>query len=144
MKYTLSSSKNVSGEISVPGDKSISQRAFLLNSIANGIAHVGNICVGDDKASILRCLRSLGVSIVEHSNCKITNSKECFEVYGRGRFGMLEPSEILFAGNSGTAMRLIVGLLSASPFSSQITGDESLIKRPMGRIIKPLSNKLYF
>ena len=56
MKYTLSSSKNVSGEISVPGDKSISQRAFLLNSIANGIAHVGNICVGDDKASILRCL----------------------------------------------------------------------------------------
>ena len=140
MKYTLSSSKNVSGEISVPGDKSISQRAFLLNSIANGIAHVGNICVGDDKASILRCLRSLGVSIVEHSNCKITNSKECFEVYGRGRFGMLEPSEILFAGNSGTAMRLIVGLLSASPFSSQITGDESLIKRPMGRIIKPLSS----
>jgi len=139
MQYTLSSSKNVSGKISVPGDKSISQRAFLLNSIANGIAHVGNICVGDDRTSILRCLRSLGVRIIDHINCNITNSEECFEVHGRGRFGMVEPSDVLNAGNSGTAMRLIVGLLSASPFSSEITGDDSLIKRPMGRIIKPLS-----
>ncbi|MQG18299.1 MAG: 3-phosphoshikimate 1-carboxyvinyltransferase [SAR202 cluster bacterium] len=139
MRYILSSCKNVSGEISVPGDKSISQRAFILNSIANGRAHVGNICVGDDKASVLRCLRSLGVRIVEHSNCRITNSQECFEVFGKGRFGMSKPVDMIFAGNSGTAMRLIVGLLAGSPFYSEITGDDSLVKRPMGRIMKPLS-----
>ncbi len=121
-----------------PGDKSISHRAALLNSIARGEAHVSNFCVGDDRASMLRCLRGLGARIRRHTACSVTGADECFEVRGQGRKGLSEPDSLLNAGNSGTTMRLVSGLLAAQPFLSVISGDRSLRNRPMSRIVIPI------
>ena len=127
------------GTITLPGDKSISQRAILLNSIASGSAHVSNLCTGDDRTSILSCMTSLGVVIRPHSNCEQTGAGECFLVEGRGPDGLSEPDTVLDASNSGTTARLVAGLLAAQPFFSVITGDKSLRSRPMSRIVTPLS-----
>ena len=138
MKRAISSPSRLEGVLAPPGDKSISHRAALLNSIAGGAAHVSNFCVGDDRASMLRCLRGLGVEITRHLNCEVSGGEECFEVVGNGLHGLAEPVDVLNAGNSGTTMRLVSGLLAAQPFFSVLTGDKSLRSRPMGRIIKPL------
>ena len=122
-----------------PGDKSISHRAVLLNTIARGTAHVSNFCVGDDRTSMLRCLRGLGASIRLHDSCSITRADGCLEIRGQGRDGLREPTTVLNAGNSGTTIRLVAGLLAAQPFLSIINGDRSLRKRPMKRILQPLS-----
>ena len=134
MRQTVIPARRLKGEVKLPGDKSISQRAILLNSIANGTARVSNLCEGDDRTSILGCMRGLGVEIVEHRD----GSGEAFEVRGRGRDGLVEPSKVLDAGNSGTAARLVTGLLASQPFFSVLTGDESLLSRPMDRVIQPL------
>ena len=138
MKHLVRAAPRLAGAIELPGDKSISQRAILLNSFANGTAHVSNLCEGDDRASILRCMRGLGVEIEERRDCGVGGAGERFEVRGRGMGGLLEPVQPLDAGNSGTAARLVTGLLAAQPFFSVITGDESLLSRPMGRVIQPL------
>lgn len=138
MKQVISSPRRLEGVAVPPGDKSISHRAVLLNSIANGTAHVSNFCVGDDRRSMLRCLRGLGARITRHANCPVSHADECFEVEGRGLEGLSEPTNVLNAGNSGTTMRLVSGLLAAQPFFSVITGDSSLRNRPMKRIIVPL------
>jgi 3-phosphoshikimate 1-carboxyvinyltransferase len=138
MKQTVRPTPRLEGEVKLPGDKSISQRAILLNSIANGSAHVSNLCEGDDRTSILGCMRGLGVEIVEHQDCAVSGADECFEVRGRGMGGLVEPSNVLDAGNSGTAARLVTGLLAAQPFFTVLTGDDSLLSRPMDRVIQPL------
>ncbi len=138
MKRAISAPSRLEGVLAPPGDKSISHRAALLNSIAVGAARVSNFCVGDDRASMLRCLRGLGVKITRHAACEAGGGKEWFEVEGNGLHGLSEPVDILNAGNSGTTMRLVSGLLAAQPFFSVLTGDKSLRSRPMGRIIKPL------
>ena len=138
MKRAISAPSRLEGVLAPPGDKSISHRAALLNSIAVGAAHVSNFCVGDDRASMLRCLRGLGVKITRHPDCEFSGEKEYFEVEGNGLHGLSEPEDVLNAGNSGTTMRLVSGLLAAQPFFSVLTGDKSLRARPMGRIIKPL------
>ena len=138
MRQTVTPAHRLEGEVKLPGDKSISQRAILLNSIADGTAHVSNLCEGDDRTSILGCMRGLGVEIEEHRDCAISGAYECFEVRGRGSGGLVEPSQVLYAGNSGTATRLVTGLLAAQPFFSVLTGDESLLSRPMDRVIQPL------
>jgi len=139
MKRRVASPRQLVGTLTPPGDKSISHRAALLNSIAQGTAHVSNFCVGDDRTSMLRCLRGLGIRITKHRACSVTQSDECFEIQGNGYYGFSEPALVLNAGNSGTTMRLVSGLLAAQPFYSVITGDTSLRSRPMDRIIKPLS-----
>ena len=139
MRQTVRPSKRIEGTITPPGDKSISLRALLLNSISTGTAHIANLCVGDDRRSILRCLRGLGVPIRLHSACPITQAEECFEVRGQGLDGLSEPTSVLNAGNSGTTMRLVSGVLAAQPFFSVISGDRSLRSRPMDRIVKPLT-----
>ena len=139
MDEIVRSPRSVEAVITPPGDKSISHRAALLNSIADGNAHVSNFCVGDDRASMLRCLRGLGARIRKHAACKISGSDECFEIRGVGLDGLSEPGGPLNAGNSGTTMRLVTGLLAAQPFFSVITGDRSLRKRPMKRITTPLT-----
>ena len=88
---------------------------------------------------MLRCLRSLGGRITRHASCSVSGAVECFEVRGRGPDGLTEPSTVLNAGNSGTTMRLVCGLLAAQPFFSVITGDRFLRKRPMRRIVQPLA-----
>ena len=119
------------GEVIPPGDKSISHRAVILNSIAGGRARVDNFSPGADCLATVACLRQLGVEIVEESPGSLT-------VSGVGKEGLKEPKDVLNAGNSATTIRLLAGLLAAQPFLSIITGDESLRSRPMARLIHPL------
>ena len=134
----VSSPRRLEGVAIQSGDKSISHRALLLNSIARGTAHVSNFCEGDDGTSMLRCLRGLGAQIKRHRSCPITQAEECFEIRGRGPDGLQEPTTVLDAGNSATTLRLLAGLLAAQPFLSVITGDRSLRSRPMDRVVHPL------
>ncbi len=119
------------GEVIPPGDKSISHRALILNSVAGGKARVDNFSPGADCLATVACLRQLGVEIVEESPGSLT-------VSGVGKEGLKEPKDVLNAGNSATTIRLLAGLLAAQPFLSIITGDESLRSRPMARLIHPL------
>lgn len=134
MNRTVKRAARLEGAVTPPGDKSISHRAALLNAIADGEAAVSNFCVGDDRSSMLGCLRGLGVRIERRGD----GESERFIVEGRGKDGLSEPEDALYSGNSGTTMRLVSGLLAAQPFFSVITGDDSLRKRPMRRILTPL------
>ncbi len=114
------------GEIRVPGDKSVSHRALLLNALATGEAKVSGLSRGADVASTAACLRRLGVEI------------EGERVRGAGLRGLSAATAPLDCGNSGTTMRLLAGILAAQPFESVLVGDESLSRRPMGRVAEPL------
>ena len=129
MKFTRI--KGVKGEITVPGDKSISHRAVMFGSLAQGITTVENFLRGADCLSTIDCFRRLGISIEE--------KPEQITIHGKGLDGLSAPSEILDAGNSGTTTRLISGILSGQTFETTLTGDTSIQKRPMGRIIEPLT-----
>ena len=124
--------KSLIGEIDVPGDKSIAHRALLLNSLARGISVVRGIPAGDDVRATERCLKDLGVQIER------INSSSDVQIHG-SEGNLRESVYNLDAGNSGTTMRLLSGALASQPFTSVITGDRSLISRPMDRIIKPLN-----
>lgn len=124
-------SENLIGEINVPGDKSISHRAIMIGSIANGKTTITNFLKSEDTLATIDCFKKLGIKIIEENNT--------ITVYGKGLDGLKEPSGILDAKNSGTTTRLLSGILSGQNFKSTITGDESLKKRPMSRIITPLS-----
>lgn len=123
----------VRGEITPLGDKSISHRAAILNSVAEGKATLVNFSPGGDCGSTLKCLRALGVRIEQ-----VSANPSTVQVYGVGWKGFVEAEDVLDAGNSGTTMRLLTGLLAGQPFLSIITGDSSLRSRPMGRLILPL------
>ena len=138
MHRTVRHSPRLEGTVVPPGDKSISHRAALLNAISEGEATVSNFCVGDDRTSMLGCLRGLGVEIGERGGPDLPGDQEFFLISGRGRFGLIEPTDVLYAGNSGTTMRLVSGLLAAQSFFSVFTGDSSLRRRPMRRILLPL------
>ena len=119
------------GEIVPPGDKSISHRAVLFNSIVQGKARLTNFSPGVDCGSTLTCLQALGARVNQTSSTTL-------EVDGVGEEGLREAEDVLDAGNSATTMRLLTGLLAAQPFLSIITGDNSLRSRPMDRLISPL------
>ena len=119
------------GSIKVPGDKSISHRSIMLGSIAKGKTHVSGFLSGADCLSTISCFKAMGVEI-EQDGDRVT-------INGNGMHGLKAPSNTLDCGNSGTTTRLISGILSAQNFTTTLTGDESIRKRPMGRIIKPLS-----
>ena len=118
-------------EVKIPGDKSISHRAFMISSISKGKVKINNFLYSEDLISTIRCLKNLGVKIE-------INNKEAI-VHGNGLYSLKEYSGILDARNSGTTMRLLSGILSGHKFTSVIDGDASLRKRPMDRIVKPLS-----
>jgi 3-phosphoshikimate 1-carboxyvinyltransferase len=122
------------GEVILPGDKSISHRAAIFNSLAWGKAEISNFAPGKDCLATISCLRALGVEIRRGGpqNCPT------LLVSGTGKDGLKEPANVLNAENSGTTMRLLGGLLCSQPFLSIITGDASLRSRPMGRLIEPL------
>jgi 3-phosphoshikimate 1-carboxyvinyltransferase len=115
----------------VPGDKSISHRYALLGAIANGVTRLSNYAPGADCRSMLDCLRALGV--------EVSDEADVITIVGRGFRAWRSPSNPLDAGNSGTAMRMLLGLLAAQDFTSTLVGDESLTRRPMRRAIEPLS-----
>ena len=120
------------GEVTVPGDKSITHRAFILNAMAEGSAIITQASTGEDCASTLACLRSLGVAIQDRGRGSVG-------IQGVGLHGFRQPSGDLDSRNSGTLMRLLSGLLAGQSFTSTMTGDDSLRGRPMGRIIEPLT-----
>ncbi|WEG11362.1 3-phosphoshikimate 1-carboxyvinyltransferase [Pullulanibacillus sp. KACC 23026] len=127
-----SKGKTFTGEMTVPGDKSISHRSVMLGSIAEGTTTVEGFLLGEDCLSTIRCMSELGVTI-ERDGEHVT-------IHGNGLKGLTEPKTVLDVGNSGTTARLIIGLLSGQPFYSVISGDRSLNKRPMDRVTKPLKN----
>ncbi len=120
------------GSLSVPGDKSISHRAVMFGALAEGKTEVSNFLQGADCLSTIRCFRQLGIRIENAS------SQNRVTVYGKGLHGLSQASELLDVGNSGTTMRLISGILCGQPFASVLTGDDSIRRRPMGRILTPL------
>ena len=132
MIRTVHKPSKLRGSVSLLGDKSISHRVLLLTSIAHGISTIRGLSSGEDVVSTMDCLKDLGVSI------QAGNTEN--GVLVQGSEGVLqEPENILDAGNSGTSMRLLSGLLASQPFLSVLSGDSSLRSRPMGRIIEPLS-----
>lgn len=121
----------LSGSIAVPGDKSISHRSVMFGAIADGVTTVTNFLPGDDCLSTIACFRKLGV--------KIEESEHELQITGKGFDGLIEPNEVLDVGNSGTTIRLMLGILSGRPFFSALQGDQSIGKRPMTRVTVPLS-----
>lgn len=134
MHLEIKQTNNLSGDLFFPGDKSITHRALILASIAKGKSIISNASLAADCVSTFKCLKMLGASIKKNTEQK--NYK--YTVIGRGLNGLNKPSDILDVGNSGTTIRLLSGLLAGQKFNSTLTGDESIQKRPMGRIIKPL------
>jgi 3-phosphoshikimate 1-carboxyvinyltransferase len=130
---TVLPARRVRGRVRVPGDKSISHRYALIAATADGPSHVSNYSEGADCQSTLACLRGLGVEV------RIDDSPGAVTIVGRGLDAWRAPSAPLDCGNSGTTMRMIVGLLAGRPFRSVLIGDESLSRRPMGRVIEPLA-----
>ncbi len=131
MRKTIRSPRRLRGSIEAPGDKSISHRAAILNAIAEGEAVVESFQSGADCLATLRCLRALGVKID-------WDGQGTLRIQGGGRFGLRESADVLNAGNSGTTMRLLAGLLAGQSFFSVLTGDASLRSRPMERVVEPL------
>ena len=127
----LTASKALRGEVTVPGDKSISHRSVMFGAIAQGTTEVTNFLQGADCLSTISCFQKLGI--------EIENTPERILVHGKGLYGLSAPSEVLDAGNSGTTTRLISGILSGQTFETTLTGDASIQKRPMKRIMEPLS-----
>lgn len=119
------------GEITVPGDKSISHRGVMFGSISNGITELTGFLNGADCRSTISCFRQMGIDIVQENDHVI--------VHGKGLHGLSAPADTLDTGNSGTTTRIISGILSGQYFSSRLCGDESIQKRPMNRVIDPLS-----
>lgn len=130
MEKHLTPIKSLTGAIKVPGDKSISHRAVMFGSIADGKTTINGFLTGEDCLSTISCFRKLGVNI-QQDNDKVT-------VEGKGITGLQPSSEVLYVGNSGTTIRLMMGILANTSFRSVLTGDESIAKRPMNRVTKPL------
>ncbi|MEI6285275.1 MAG: 3-phosphoshikimate 1-carboxyvinyltransferase [Bacillota bacterium] len=126
----INPAKTIRGEITVPGDKSISHRAVMLAAISQGKSEISGFLQGEDCLSTIACFRKLGI--------EINNRNELIEVEGKGLYGLNEPSTALDAGNSGTTMRLLSGILAGQPFTSRLIGDSSLQHRPMNRVATPL------
>jgi len=120
----------LTGIFSVPGDKSISHRALILSALAKGSSWIEGLLESRDTISTLEILRNLGVDIEPNGRSYL--------VKGIGPGGLQEPGDVLMAHNSGTTTRLMLGVLASRPFFSVITGDESLRRRPMARVVKPL------
>ena len=131
LSFSVQPGGQVAGTIRVAGDKSISHRSIILASIANGITRVTGFLEGEDALNTVAAFREMGVTIVGPENGELT-------IYGVGKNGLQAPRRPLYMGNSGTAMRLLAGLLAAQSFDSELTGDESLMERPMNRVAQPL------
>lgn len=129
--FHLQPGGSIAGDIRVPGDKSISHRSIMLGALADGITEVKGFLEGEDSLATLQAFRDMGVTIEGPDDGFV-------RIHGVGVNGLQAPRGPLYLGNSGTAMRLFSGLLAAQPFDSELTGDSSLSKRPMGRVADPL------
>jgi 3-phosphoshikimate 1-carboxyvinyltransferase len=132
VRYTVQPGGALSGTIRVPGDKSISHRAVMLGALAQGETSVSGFLNGEDCLSTMKAFQAMGVRIEQHGETAL-------KVHGVGLGGLKAPASALDLGNSGTSMRLMAGLMSGQKFGTTLVGDESLSRRPMKRIIEPLS-----
>ncbi|SHF16665.1 3-phosphoshikimate 1-carboxyvinyltransferase [Modicisalibacter ilicicola DSM 19980] len=131
VRYRVSPGGSVSGSIRVPGDKSISHRAIMLGALAEGVTQVQGFLEGEDSLATLQAFREMGVAIEGPHQGRVT-------IHGVGMHGLQKPAGPLYVGNAGTAMRLFAGLLAGQAFDTELTGDASLTRRPMGRVADPL------
>jgi len=131
MRKSVTPAAAISGTVTLPGDKSISHRYALLASIAEGATRIRNYSTGADCHSTLGCARALGI--------RVEGSGTEFVIHGRGLDGLRQPPGDLDAGNSGSTIRMLSGILAAQPFASRLIGDESLSRRPMQRVMHPLA-----
>lgn len=120
----------IKGEINIPGDKSISHRSIMFGSLAKGSTKISNFLHAEDCLSTISCFRKMGIEVDINKNEVI--------VHGKGLHGLSAPKDLLYTGNSGTTTRLISGILAAQKFDCRLTGDESIERRPMKRILTPL------
>jgi 3-phosphoshikimate 1-carboxyvinyltransferase len=132
MEFKLIPGGTIAGEARVPGDKSISHRSIMLGALAEGVTRVSGFLEGEDALATVAAFRSMGVEIEGPRDGEVI-------VRGAGLRGLRPPAQPLDLGNSGTSIRLLCGLLAGQPFDSELTGDSSLRRRPMGRVIEPLS-----
>ena len=130
-KVTISGKRTFYGTLRVPGDKSISHRALMLGSLALGKSVVTGLLESEDCLNTMRAFECMGI------HCQKIGSD--YEIEGKGLYGLRDPSATIDCGNSGTTIRLLAGILAGQPFKSILTGDESLLRRPMDRIIIPLT-----
>lgn len=128
--YTVRPANGIAGEISVPGDKSISHRSIMLGSLAKGTTSVRGLLRGEDNMATLHAFQAMGIFARDHG--------DLLEIEGKGLRGLSEPEDVIDCGNSGTSMRLLCGLLAAQDFFSVLSGDQYLRRRPMKRVIAPL------
>ena len=129
---TIAPAKSLRGELSVPGDKSISHRSIMLGSLAEGTTRVSGFLMGEDNLSTWKAFEAMGVAIRQ-------TGSDALEIEGVGLDGLAEPGDVLDCGNSGTTMRLMSGLMAGQDFFSVLTGDRYLRRRPMKRVVTPLA-----
>ena len=131
MDFLIKSGQSLKGEITVPGDKSISHRSLILSSLSDGTSKISGLLEGEDCLATREVFRNMGIHIVKEG--------DIYSIEGRGLRGLVDPEKPLDFGNSGTSVRLCSGILSAQKFKSTLTGDSSLSSRPMQRIVEPLT-----
>ena len=127
----ITKAKSLKGEIKIPGDKSISHRGVMFGAISDGITELTGFLDGADCRSTIGCFKAMGIDITQDNDHVV--------IHGKGLRGLSAPSSMLDVGNSGTTTRLISGILAGQSFVSSLNGDESIQKRPMGRVITPLT-----
>src|SRR3712207_5289317 len=127
---TINPGRALRGSITVPGDKSVTHRAIILTALAEGTSVVSHYCRGEDCLNTMRAFQAMGIRIDE--------TPEDLMVHGKGLWGLSEPGEPIDCGNSGTGIRLLAGLLAGQDFFTVLTGDHSIRRRPMGRVVSPL------
>ncbi|QGT78901.1 3-phosphoshikimate 1-carboxyvinyltransferase [Guyparkeria halophila] len=132
LTFRSTAAQSLEGEARVPGDKSISHRSIMFGSLAEGTTEVSGFLEGEDSLNTLRCFRAMGVSITDPVDGRVT-------IEGVGLHGLKAPAKPLYVGNSGTSMRLMSGILAGQAFDSVLEGDASLSRRPMKRVIDPLT-----
>jgi 3-phosphoshikimate 1-carboxyvinyltransferase len=130
MNRTVSQANSLQGEITVPGDKSISHRSVMIGAISEGVTEITGFLSAADPLSTVSCFNSLGIESRFKQNTLF--------IFGKGLHGLRQPAKMLDAGNSGTTIRLMSGILAGQKFATQISGDQYLVKRPMKRILDPL------
>ncbi|PTL88925.1 bifunctional prephenate dehydrogenase/3-phosphoshikimate 1-carboxyvinyltransferase [Halomonas litopenaei] len=131
LRYRVAPGGSVTGRIRVPGDKSISHRSIMLGALSEGVTEVSGFLEGEDSLATLQAFREMGVAIEGPHQGRVT-------IHGVGMHGLKKPAGPLYVGNAGTAMRLFAGLLAGQAFDTELTGDTSLTRRPMGRVADPL------
>ena len=129
-RYRVRRSGPLNGRVRVPGDKSIGHRSLIFGALGRGVSRITGLSEGLDNAATRQAFRSMGVAV--------ESTDDATTVHGVGLRGLQMPTDVVDCGNSGTTMRLLAGLLSGQRFGTRMTGDESLTRRPMGRVIKPL------